>query len=97
MTETSKSSLHYKHTDAAERNAFIAKLRTLSRSKSANVFKAFHSAKTGEPHGLDADDLTAAKTALFDLIVANTDDNDLLTTLDADHQDNGISALPYIS
>ncbi|MDC0525725.1 hypothetical protein OAO87_01905, partial [bacterium] len=93
---SSDSSIKYQHKDATECNAFSAKLRALSRKSSAATLKAYNFSTSEEPHGLEAPALKDASADLYDIIILNTANQNLVDTLEKRYALDGVESLRYI-
>merc|ERR1712185_163568 len=90
------TNIKYQHTNAAECDAFIGRLRSKARDKGDDVIKVFKHATKGDAHGLDAPAHKTANEKLFDLIINNIAADHLVRTLNNTYQDKGDEALKYI-
>ena len=101
MTEsntTYKNGLNYMHKDANEMQSFLLKIRSKSRADKSNpnTFKAFTYADALTPHGLDTATYDTANMDLYDILINNIGNQQLINTLGSSHIDSGVSALQYI-
>ena len=98
MTETSKSSnFNYMHIDSTELNAFMTKVRTFAKAKSADCLKVHTYATKNIAHNLNDGDFNDANSDLADIIITHTGNKDLLDTLSADtYLDNGVEIIKYL-
>ena len=96
--ETSKSShINYMHKDSNECQAFVVKLGSKARMKHADVGKVFKHATTHHNHNLTVEAFDAAQETLYDIIVDNIGNQNLLVTIGkAPYALNGVDTLKYI-
>ena len=95
-TGISKYSIGYKHQSASECQAFIPKLKSKARADGADTLKVYKHAVDETAHNLNATQLANANEALYDVIIDNLGNDNLVRTLAATYKNDGIAALRYI-
>lgn len=85
------------HQNRAEYMAFIARLKGKAKDHdNDDVIRIYKFAIDGVAHGLSAGKLTDANEDFYDLIIANTANDQVVRTLSSQHKNQGTSAIEYL-
>ena len=92
MSDDKKDNLYYKHSNQKEMQAFLAKLRSKARTKAKEMLAVYNHAIHMQAHGLEDGEFKEQNAALYDLIITNTHNDTLVTTLNNTYLDKGNEA-----